>query len=45
MDVRFPNGEPKDVRLLGVDTPEVWISVEPEEFEGIPDSEAPLRMG
>jgi len=34
-----------DLRLLGVDTPEVWSSVEPEEFEGIPDSEAPLRMG
>jgi len=40
MEVRFPNGEPKDLRLLGVDTPEVWSSVEPEEFEGIPDSEA-----
>ena len=40
MNVTFPNGKEKRVRLLGVDTPEVRGGVDPEEFEGIPDSEA-----
>jgi micrococcal nuclease len=39
-EVRFPDGHTEDVRLLGVDTPEVHVAVDPAEFEGIPDSEA-----
>ncbi|PSQ17382.1 endonuclease [Halobacteriales archaeon QS_8_69_26] len=38
--VRFPDGSTDTVRLLGVDTPEVHVSNQPEEFEGVPDTEA-----
>lgn len=39
MEARFPNGEIDTLRLLGVDTPETTLSrVNPEEFEGIPDT-------
>jgi micrococcal nuclease len=38
--VRFPDGSTEDVRLLGVDTPEVHTGTSPDEFEGIPASEA-----
>lgn len=40
MDVRFENGTEERVRLLGVDTPEVYGGNHPEEFEGVPDTEA-----
>jgi micrococcal nuclease len=39
MDVRFENGTTERIRLLGVDTPEVYGSNDPAEFEGIPDTE------
>jgi len=39
-DVRFANGTTDTVRLLGVDTPEVYGSNDPTEFEGVPDTEA-----
>ena len=38
-EVRFPDGHNEDVRLLGVDTPEVHTENDPSEFEGIPDNE------
>ena len=40
MDVRFANGTTDTVRLLGVDTPEVDGENTPDEFEGIPETEA-----
>jgi micrococcal nuclease len=40
IEIRYPNGTTDTVRLLGVDTPEVSGDVSPEEFEGIPDTEA-----
>jgi micrococcal nuclease len=40
MDVRFENGTTEQVRLLGVDTPEVHVENDPAEFKGIPDTEA-----
>jgi micrococcal nuclease len=33
-DIRYPNGTEDTVRLLGVDTPEVYSEVSPEEFGG-----------
>ncbi|SFR41690.1 lamin tail domain-containing protein [Halogeometricum limi] len=38
--VRYANGSRDTVRLLGVDTPEVYGSNAPGEFEGVPDTEA-----
>lgn len=38
--VRYANGSRDTVRLLGVDTPEVYGSNTPGEFEGVPDTEA-----
>lgn len=38
VDVVYPNGSVVTVRLLGVDTPEVYGEVDPAEFEGVPDS-------
>lgn len=40
IDVRLPDGSEDTVRLLGVDTPEVYADNNPEEFEGVPDTEA-----
>jgi micrococcal nuclease len=40
IEIRYPNGTADTVRLLGVDTPETAGEVSPEEFEGIPDTEA-----
>lgn len=40
IDVRFRNGTTDTVRLLGVDSPEVYSEVDPSEFEGVPSSEA-----
>jgi micrococcal nuclease len=38
--VKYANGSRDTVRLLGVDTPEVYGSNAPDEFEGVPDTEA-----
>ncbi|MGM0446732.1 MAG: thermonuclease family protein [Methanobacteriota archaeon] len=39
--VEFPNGEVDTVRLLGVDTPETSVeSTSPDEFEGVPETDA-----
>jgi micrococcal nuclease len=38
--VKYANGSRDTVRLLGVDTPEVYGSNAPGEFEGVPDTEA-----
>lgn len=38
--VRYPNGTADDVRLLGVDAPEVHAPVTPDEFEGVPNTSA-----
>jgi len=40
VDIRFANGTTDTVRLLGIDTPEVYGQNDPTEFEGIPDTEA-----
>jgi micrococcal nuclease len=40
VDVRWPNGTEERVRLVGVDTPEVHVPIDPPEWEGIPDTEA-----
>jgi micrococcal nuclease len=40
MDVRFANGSEETVRLLGVDTPEVYAENSPSEWEGVPDTQA-----
>lgn len=40
VDVRFSNGTTDTVRLLGVDTPEVYGANDPAEFEGVPNTEA-----
>ncbi|MFB6086819.1 MAG: thermonuclease family protein [Halodesulfurarchaeum sp.] len=39
LDVRFPDGSTDTVRLLGIDTPEVYAETDPAEFEGVPDTE------
>jgi micrococcal nuclease len=38
--VVMPDGARETVRLLGVDTPEVYGENTPDEFEGVPDTEA-----
>jgi micrococcal nuclease len=40
VDVRFADGTEERVRLLGVDTPEVYADPSPGEFEGVPDTES-----
>lgn len=40
VDVRYANGSTDTVRLLGVDTPEVYVENTPSEFEGVPDTQA-----
>lgn len=40
IDVRLANGTVERVRLLGIDTPEVHVETQPDEYEGIPDTEA-----
>jgi micrococcal nuclease len=40
MEVAYPNGTADTVRLLGVDTPEVHAENTPDEFEGVPETEA-----
>jgi micrococcal nuclease len=39
LKVRFPDGRVENVRLLGVDTPEVHTGVSPDEFEGVPETD------
>ncbi|WP_142860644.1 lamin tail domain-containing protein [Salinigranum halophilum] len=40
MDVRFANGSEETIRLLGVDTPEVYAENSPSEWEGVPETQA-----
>lgn len=40
VDIRYSNGTTDTVRMLGVDTPEVYGENDPTEFEGVPDTEA-----
>ncbi|WP_229113392.1 thermonuclease family protein [Halapricum desulfuricans] len=40
IDVRLSNGTVERVRLLGIDTPEVHVETQPDEYEGIPDTVA-----
>ena len=40
VDVRLADGSTDRVRLLGVDTPEVHVEPQPEEFEGVPETAA-----
>ncbi|WP_167768640.1 lamin tail domain-containing protein [Haloarcula amylovorans] len=40
VDIRFADGSTDTLRLLGVDTPETYGDVNPDEFEGVPDTEA-----
>ena len=40
IDVRFANGSTETVRLLGIDTPEVHVETQPDEFEGVPDTKS-----
>lgn len=40
IDVRFADGTEDRVRLLGVDTPEVHVEPQPDEYEGVPSTEA-----
>jgi Micrococcal nuclease (thermonuclease) homologs len=40
VDIAFQNGSTDTVRLLGIDTPEVDTSVNPAEFEGVPNTAA-----
>lgn len=39
LEVRFPDGNVENVRLLGVDTPEVHTENDPAEFEDIPTNQ------
>lgn len=40
VDIRYQNGSTDTVRLLGVDTPEVYGENEPREYEGVPNTQA-----
>ena len=40
INIRYDNGSVDTVRLLGVDTPEVYAENTPSEFEGVPNTEA-----
>lgn len=37
--IRYQNGSTDTVRLLGIDTPEVHVETQPDEFRGVPASE------
>jgi len=39
IDVRYEDGDEERVRLLGVDTPEVHTTTDPDEWEGVPDTD------
>ncbi len=38
LEVAFPDGHTEDIRLLGIDTPEVHVETDPDQYEGIPDT-------
>jgi len=40
LDVRLPDGSEDTVRLVGVDTPEVHVENQPEEYEDVPGTDA-----
>jgi micrococcal nuclease len=40
LEIRFENGTEDTVRLVGVDTPEVHVETQPDEFEGVPNTTA-----
>ncbi|AWB26882.1 lamin tail domain-containing protein [Halococcoides cellulosivorans] len=40
LEVTYADGTPDTLRLLGVDTPEVHVGVDPAEFPGVPDDRA-----
>lgn len=40
VDVRLSDGSTDRVRLLGIDTPEVHVETQPENFANVPDTEA-----
>jgi len=40
IEIQYVNGTTDTVRLLGIDTPEVHVENTPEEYEGVPDTEA-----
>ncbi|WP_234402887.1 thermonuclease family protein, partial [Halarchaeum acidiphilum] len=40
VDVRLANGTEETVRMVGVDTPEVWVENAPGEFRGVPNTSA-----
>lgn len=40
MDIRYENGRTDRLRLIGVDTPEVNVEAQPEDFEDVPNNEA-----
>ncbi|MCU4717039.1 thermonuclease family protein [Halapricum hydrolyticum] len=40
IDVRLTNGTVERIRLLGINTPEVHVETQPDEYEGVPDTEA-----
>lgn len=40
VDIEYQNGTNDTVRMLGVDTPEVYGANDPTEFEGVPNTEA-----
>jgi micrococcal nuclease len=40
LEIEYANGTSDTARLIGVDTPEVHVENAPEEFEGVPDTDA-----
>nr|WP_245188523.1 lamin tail domain-containing protein [Halarchaeum rubridurum] len=40
VDVRLANGSEETIRLVGVDTPEVWVENTPREFRGLANTSA-----
>jgi micrococcal nuclease len=40
LEIQYENGTSDTVRLVGIDTPEVYVETDPQEFEGIPDTRA-----
>jgi len=40
VDVRFANGSADTVRIVGADTPEVWVRNTPDEYAGVPNTTA-----
>ncbi len=45
LDIRLENGRIETIRLIGVDTPEIYIKNNPQEFEGIEDPEYLRKWG